>query len=79
MYTLDEKVDKMFDTHLINMALAIMSISTGAAILIAAAIIGIAAIVLHGKARPGSTASVTPASAAPKAPVAPAVPEKQAA
>jgi hypothetical protein len=65
----------MFDTHLINMALAGLSISAGAAILIAIAIIGIAAIVLHAKARRGSTVSAT----ASTTPAAPAEPERLAA
>ena len=45
----------MVDTHLINIALAGLGISAGVAVLIAAAIIGISAIVLHGRARRGTT------------------------
>ncbi len=41
----------MVDAHLINIALAGLGISAGAAIVIAAAIIGISAIVLHGRSR----------------------------
>ncbi len=39
----------MVDTHLINIALAGLGISAGAAILIAVAIIAISAIVLNGR------------------------------
>jgi hypothetical protein len=42
-------VDEMVDTHLINVALAGLGISAGIAVLIAVAIIGISAIVLHGR------------------------------
>ena len=61
---MDEKVAEMFDTHLINVALAGLSITAGAAILIAAAIIGIAAIRLHGKTRRVSTVTAAPVTAA---------------
>jgi hypothetical protein len=44
-------VDEMVDAHLINIALAGLGISAAAAIVIAAAIIGISAIVLHGRSR----------------------------
>jgi len=53
----------MFDTHLINVALVGLSISAGVAILIAAAIIGVAAIRSHRKTtRTGKPASVRPAA-----------------
>jgi hypothetical protein len=64
----------MFDTHLINVALAGLSITAGVAILIAAAIIGVATTRLrHGSAVTGAPISTT--AAAP----APAVPERLAA
>jgi len=43
----------MVDTQLLNIALAGLGISAGIAIVIAAAIIGISAIVLHGRSRHG--------------------------
>jgi hypothetical protein len=42
-------VDEMVDTHLINVALAGLGISAGIAVMIAFAIIGISAIVLHAR------------------------------
>jgi len=44
----------MVDSQLLNIALAGIAISAGAAILIAAAIIGISAIVLHGRKQHGA-------------------------
>ena len=43
----------MVDTHLINIALAGLGLSAGVAVLIAAAIIGISAVVLHGRKQRG--------------------------
>ena len=68
---MDEKVAEMFDTHLINVALAGLSITAGVAILIAAAIIGIAAIRLHGQPRRVSTVTAAPVSASAAAQPAP--------
>ena len=66
----------MFDTHLINVALAGLSVTAGVAILIALAIVGVASTRLrHGSAVTGSPASTSTAAAAP----APAVPERLAA
>ncbi len=45
----------MGDMHLINLALAGISVSAGAAILVAVAIIGFAALRLHGKSRTQQT------------------------
>jgi hypothetical protein len=71
----------MFDTHLINVALVGLSISAGVAILIAAAIIGIAAARLHRKAsRSGSLGTQRPATEGHNGISAPArEPERQAA
>jgi hypothetical protein len=44
----------MVDTHLINLVVAGLGISAGVAIVIAAVIIGISAIVLHGRKQRGS-------------------------
>jgi hypothetical protein len=54
-------VDEMFDTHLINVALVGLSVSAGVAILIAAAIIGIAAIRLHRRTTRTGKPAVRPA------------------
>lgn len=53
MYTL-EKVTEMGDTHLLNLALAGFGISAAAAIVLALAIIGIAALTLRNKAATGT-------------------------
>jgi hypothetical protein len=53
----------MFDTHLINVALASFGISAGAAILIAAAIIGIVAWHRHDRLSGSRRLTVVPAHA----------------
>jgi hypothetical protein len=56
-------VDEMVDTHLINLALTSFGITAGVAILIAASIIGIAALRLRGKStRTARTHTLTPAN-----------------
>ncbi len=64
----------MVDTHLINIALAGLGISAGVALAIAVAIIGISAIVLHGREQRHSTPrgarlSVAQAAGAERVPV----------
>jgi hypothetical protein len=67
-------VDEMVDMHLINIAVAGLGISAAVAIAIAAAIIGISAIVLHGREQhgrmpQGAKLSLTEAPAAECIPV----------
>lgn len=63
----------MFDTHLINMALAGLGISAGIAVLIAVAIIGVAALHFRERSAGGTKLTSLPA----KTPAAHTVSERE--